>query len=207
MSHGQNLFWSLTHAHNSMEHHDHCHESSRVSQEEIDKLFDNTMKGHWEKVVEAYKKGQEFREAKITSLEDTALHLAVSDGKTEVALELMGSIVDEEDVLSIANKRGDTALHLAAAMGDVEVCQNMAERDPNLITVRNRRGETPLYSAALHGKQKAFLCLHSFCKEKHRSFRKNNGDTILHAAISAEHFSKLLKFHFMGLTSFFFFFT
>lgn len=185
---------SLTH----MEHHDHCRESSRVSQEEIDKLFDNTMKGRWKEVVEAYKRGQEFRKAKITSLEDTALHLAVSDGETEVALKLMGSIVDEEDVLSIANKRGDTALHLAAAMGDVEVCQNMAKRNPNLITVRNLNGETPLYLAALHGKQKAFLCLHSLCKQKHHSFRKSNGDTILHAAISAEHFSKSLEFHFTG---------
>lgn len=169
---------------------DHCQKSSKVSQEEIDNLFENAMKGHWKEVVKAYEKGREFQKARITSLEDTALHIAVSDGETEVALALLKNIVGDESVLTVVNKRGNTALHLAAAMGNEVVCQEMAKRNPNLITVRNLKGETPLFLAALHGKQKVFLCFHSLCKEKNHSFRKSNGDTILHAAISAEYYSK-----------------
>ncbi|KAI5349834.1 hypothetical protein L3X38_002732 [Prunus dulcis] len=65
----------------------------------------------------------------------------------------------------------------------------MVTKDRSLVSLRNIDGETPLFLAALNGHNKAFLCLHSHCQEKYHSFRDNNGDTILHAAISGEYFS------------------
>ncbi|KAF3457683.1 hypothetical protein FNV43_RR02341 [Rhamnella rubrinervis] len=165
-----------------MEHHDHSQNSSELSQEEIDNLFENAMKGHWSAVVEAYSKGPKFQMARITSMEGTVLHIAVSEDETEVALALLEKIVgdESESVVTVVNKRGDTALHLAAEMGNVIVCQKLAERNPNLITIRNLSGETPLYLAVFHGKEKAFLCLHHLCKEKHHSFRKSLAFQIIH---------------------------
>ncbi|ESR34153.1 hypothetical protein CICLE_v10004568mg [Citrus x clementina] len=103
------------------------------------------------------------------------------------------------DVLKLQNRKGNTALHLAAALGNEVMCHCMASKDPKLVAVRNHEGETPLFLAALEGQKDAFLCLHLLDTEskgdknkndsRAATFRKNNGDTILHAAIFGEHFS------------------
>ncbi|PRQ38397.1 putative ankyrin repeat-containing domain, PGG domain-containing protein [Rosa chinensis] len=168
-----------------------------ASDEEIDSLFENAMKGQWEKVMEAYRNSITAQVAKVTRSKETALHIAIADGRTEIVLELVNIILHthEDDsastaVLSIANDRGNTPLHLAAWLGNVQVCHNIAAKAASLISVRNVEGETPLFLAALNGNTKAFLCLNFHCQEKpHSSIRDNNGDTILHAAISGEYFS------------------
>ncbi|XP_061994100.1 uncharacterized protein LOC133712038 [Rosa rugosa] len=167
-----------------------------ASDEEIDSLFEYAMKGQWEKVMEAYQKSITAQEAKITRSKETALHIAIADGRTEIALDLVNIILSNGDdnattaVLSIANDRGNTPLHLAAWLGNVQVCHSIAAKAGSLVSVRNGEGETPLFLAALNGNTKAFLCLNFHCREKpHSSIRDNNGDTILHAAISGEYFS------------------
>ncbi|KAH9680806.1 hypothetical protein KPL71_026695 [Citrus sinensis] len=136
--------------------------------------------------------------AKITNSEDTALHIAVSDGRSDIVLKLVESMgQNASNVLKLQNEKGNTALHLAAALGNAafvkigSLCHCMALKDPKLVAARNKDSETPLFLAALHGKTDAFLCLHFFNQEMDRtaSCRKNNGDTILRSAIFAEHFS------------------
>ncbi|XP_061994441.1 uncharacterized protein LOC133712347 [Rosa rugosa] len=168
-----------------------------ASDEEIDSLFENAMKGKWEKVMEAYRNSITAQVARITRSKETALHIAIADGRTEIVLELVNIIIlnNKDDnattaVLSIANDRGNTPLHLAAWLGNVQVCHSIAAKAASLVSVRNVEGETPLFLAALNGNTKAFLCLNFHCQEKHHSsIRDNNGDTILHAAISGEYFS------------------
>ncbi|KAM5569644.1 hypothetical protein ABKV19_016914 [Rosa sericea] len=170
-----------------------------ASDEEIDSLFENAMKGQWEKVMEAYRNSITAQVAKITRSKETALHIAIADGRTEIVLELVNIILNNGDksddsastaVLSIANDRGNTPLHLAAWLGNVQVCHSIAAQAASLVSVRNVEGETPLFLAALNGNTKAFLCLHLHSQEKnHSSIRDINGDTILHAAISGEYFS------------------
>ncbi|XP_024197223.2 uncharacterized protein LOC112200423 [Rosa chinensis] len=167
-----------------------------ASDEEIDSLFEYAMKGQWEKVMEAYKKSITAQVAKITRSKETALHIAIADDRTEIALDLVSIILSKGDdnattaILSLANDRGNTPLHLAAWLGNVRVCHSIAAKAGSLVSVRNVEGETPLFLAALNGNTKAFLCLHLHCQEKpHSSIRDNNGDTILHAAISGEYFS------------------
>ncbi|KAK9933104.1 hypothetical protein M0R45_020313 [Rubus argutus] len=166
-----------------------------ASDEEFDSLFENAMKGQWEKVMEAYRKSTRAQRATITRSKETALHIAIADGQTEIAIDLVNIILNSEDnnasnaVLSIANDRGNTPLHLAARLGNVQVCHSIAAKIGRLISFRNVAGETPLFLAALNGNIKAFLCLHFHCHGKHHSLiRDNNGDTILHAAISGEYF-------------------
>ncbi|KAL5542606.1 hypothetical protein UlMin_010316 [Ulmus minor] len=155
-------------------------------QKKIDDLFMFTMKGKWNDVVEIYRAIPEAQKAKITKSGETALHIAVSVGQTDIAVELVEMV--EEDILSIVNVRGNTALHIAAAIGDLRVCQSIASRDLDLMKIRNNNGEIPLFLAAVYGKKETLLYLNTLCTESDH-VRRNNGDTILHAAIAGEYFS------------------
>ena len=156
---------------------------------EMDKLFKDAMKSRWEEVVKTYKTSQEARQAKITISGETALHLAISDGETKAALQLI-HILDTNQ-LKIKNDDGNTALHLAAALGNLEVCKHIASKEPSLdiIKARNNNDESPIFLAALHGKKETFLWLHSLNQDE-MHLRRNDGDTILHVAIDGDYFSK-----------------
>ncbi|KAH7573042.1 hypothetical protein ACOSP7_006456 [Xanthoceras sorbifolium] len=159
--------------------------------EEVNYLFETAMKGEWDAVLEAYENNPNIHEAKLTKSEDTALHVAVSDGETDFVFQLVERLgANASNILKIKNEKGNTALHLAASLGNVDICHCIASKHPNLIASRNNESETPLFLAALRGKKEAFLCLNHFSQEKDTSFcRKRNGDTTLHAAISGEFFS------------------
>ncbi|PON92521.1 Transmembrane protein [Trema orientale] len=159
-------------------------------QGEIDNLFVYAMKGQWDEVLRIYKKSPEAQKTKITKSEDTALHVAVSVGQTDTAVELVA--VSQEGILEMKNARGNSALHIAAALGNLLVCKSMVSRNLNLITIRNDKGETPLFLAALHGKRDAFIYLHSLSKDEYL-VRRNDGDTVLHAAITGEYFKLALN--------------
>ncbi|XWS13428.1 hypothetical protein CRYUN_Cryun36dG0036600 [Craigia yunnanensis] len=166
-------------------------EAELVAAQMVMKLFEYAMKDQWEKVVKDYTLKPESHKAKITEAEDTALHLAVSGGKLKFVykmVEILGE--NASNVLKAKNKRGNTPLHTAAALGNARMCYCMASKDPNLIAERNKKNETPFYLAAQFGHKDAFLCLY-FCYQGNRSdicSRDATGNTILHAAISGEHF-------------------
>ncbi|KAK7303174.1 hypothetical protein RJT34_14076 [Clitoria ternatea] len=160
------------------------------------------MRGQWQEVLEAKKKNPATLEAKITKAEDTVLHIAIYVGQTSFVTSLLDNISQEVccHILQMQNSKGNTPLHLAAELGNVELCNNIAKRDPkNLISRRNLEGETPLFLAAVHGKRDAFFCLHGHQQSNSGDddddqsvndslATKNNGDTILHSTISGEHF-------------------
>ncbi|PON92523.1 Transmembrane protein [Trema orientale] len=155
-------------------------------QGKFDDLFAYAMKGQWDEVLQIYEKYPGAQKAKITKSEDTALHIAVSVGETDVAVELVG--ISHDGILEIENAKGNTALHIAAALGDLTVCTCLVSKNPYLIHMRNIYGETPLFLAALHGKRETFLYLHPLSKEEDL-VRRNDGDNILHAAIAGDYFS------------------
>ncbi|KAK2643951.1 hypothetical protein Ddye_019146 [Dipteronia dyeriana] len=161
-----------------------------ATKSKVNDLFERAMRRQWDEFVEAYVTNPDIREARITNSGDTALHIAVSYGEIDVVLKLVERLgKDATNVLEIENDKGNTALHRAATLGIVDICHCIASKHPKLIASRNKEGETPLFLAAHHGKEEAFLCLDFFGQEKHKSCRKSNGDTILHAAISGEYFS------------------
>lgn len=158
---------------------------------EMSSLFEKAMSGRWNEVVEAYTKNPKLGEAKLTKSEDTALHIAVTYGKADIVRKLVESMGnDASNILKVKNDKGNAALHLAAAVGNVEICSCMASKDPHLIAARNNEGETPLFLAAFNGKKEAFLCLHKLAKDNSSIRKSKGGDTILHAAIGGEYFSK-----------------
>lgn len=162
-------------------------EKEELTQEGKNKLFKDTMKRNWDEVIETYKKNPAAREAKITISEETALHVAVSDGKTEVAVQMISAV--DAAVLDIVNEAGNTPLHLAAALGNVEVCEHIVSKNGESAATRNKNGETPIFLAALNGKKKSFIFLHTIDPDE-KQLRRVNGDTILHVTVAGEYFSK-----------------
>ncbi|KAK3187865.1 hypothetical protein Dsin_027426 [Dipteronia sinensis] len=161
-----------------------------ATKEKVNDLFERAMRREWDEFMEAYETNPGIRETRITKSGDTALHIAVSYGEIDVVLRLVKSLgKNATNVLEIKNDKGNTVLHLAATLGNVDICHCIASKHPGLIAFRNEEDETPLFLAAHHGKKDAFLCLDHFCLEKDTSCRKENKDTILHAAISGECFS------------------
>ena len=168
-------------------------------------LFKMAMRGQWENVVKRYSENYTVHKAKLTSSGDTALHIAVSDGKEEVVRNLVGYISaqpDKEEALQIKNEQGSTPLHIAASMGNVAMCECIAKVDPALVGARNDDRETPFFLAALYGKKDAFLRLHQICgtEKGYEYSRRKDGDTILHCAIAGDYFGE----HFNCLNIYFF---
>lgn len=162
-------------------------------------LFKYAVKGQWREALDAYNKNPGALEAKITKVEDTVLHVAVHVGQTCFVKSVLDNIDKEVslNILCMQNSKGNTPLHLSAQLGNVELCHNMAQRDPKLVCFPNVEGETPLFLAAVHGKREAFFCLHENQQRRRDDeedgsllVRKSNGDTILHSTIVSEYFGQ-----------------
>ncbi|XP_028769165.1 uncharacterized protein LOC114726662 [Neltuma alba] len=172
-------------------------------------LFSWAMKGRWGEVIDMYRQDARLHNARITRSGHTALHIAVSDGKEDVVKQMLHVMSQKQPrkeglikALRTPNNRNNTALHLAASMGNSRMCYIIASEDPALVDDRNVDGETPLFLAALHGRKQAFLCLHHIRNGPtttplranintvpfYANCRRNNGDTILHAAIHGNYF-------------------
>ncbi|KAH1217699.1 E3 ubiquitin-protein ligase LAP [Glycine max] len=169
---------------------------------DVESLFNYAVKGQWREALDAYNKNPETLEAKITKVEDTVLHVAVHVGQTCFVKSVLDNIDKEVslNILCMQNSKGNTLLHLSAQLGNVELCHNMAKRDPKLVCFRNVEGETPLFLAAVHGKREAFFCLHENQQRRRDDeedgsllVRKSNGDTILHSTIVSEYFGLALQ--------------
>ncbi|KAL2236473.1 UNVERIFIED_CONTAM: putative 26S proteasome regulatory subunit p28 [Sesamum indicum] len=160
----------------------------------VTRLMRNVIQGNWEEVANIYQQHPEALLTKINQSEDTALHIAISDGNADIFAELVLRTVirTSPEALRFQNQLGNTPLHLAASLGNVKICELMASTDSRLIGIRNRNGETPFFLAALNGRMEAFLCLHYLLRsgEGYEYCRRKNGETILHSAISREYFGQ-----------------
>ncbi|KAL7126651.1 hypothetical protein ABFS83_14G201700 [Erythranthe nasuta] len=170
----------------------YAQDASSIIEEEIKKkLFRNAMKSNWQEVINIYKQHPQSHKAQTTRSGDTAIHIAISDGQESIVEELV-SIVSKTtpSALAIENELGNTPLHFAAYLGNIEMCSCIATSDLKLMGVRNKENETPFFISVQHGRKHVFLRLHSFCKngEGYEYGRRNDGETILHSAISGEYF-------------------
>ncbi|KAH0733886.1 hypothetical protein KY285_009593 [Solanum tuberosum] len=183
-----------------------------------DQIFQAAMENKWTKVKHLYINNKFVHESKLTRSEDTALHLAITSYHPDrdnslqhphlTCIKEMIADISKENRLCILkqkNDKGNTPLHLAAELGSVPIIEcmvNSADRD--LIWETNSKGETPLFVAAYRGKLQAFLYLLNCClNEKGEGpielCRREDGDNILHAAISGEYFDLAFQIiHYYG---------
>lgn len=176
--------------------------------EVIDYLNEYTLEGRWENVIEMYYKFPESHLSVVSESEGTALHVAIDLDEEEVVRELVNAIMTHAatpaqatsairiEALEMENERGDTPLHLAAARGFARICKYIIGRHNErfyLVSRKNDIGETPLYQAAINWRKQAFAYLCHISRESVtlHDLVRDDGDSILHAAIRREYFGKL----------------
>ncbi|XP_027152262.1 alpha-latrocrustotoxin-Lt1a-like [Coffea eugenioides] len=121
---------------------------------------------------------------------DTVLHfLAIHGNVAAFRLLLQDGLVTSEN-LKAKNVNGDTALHEAARFGHKDVAEIMLRTEKDLVSDSNKLGETPLFVAAACGKKEVFSLLEKYIGDC--MMRRNDGCTILHAAVIGECYSKLI---------------
>ncbi|KAL1834452.1 hypothetical protein ACET3Z_004103 [Daucus carota] len=156
--------------------------------------------------------------APIDGRGNTLLHLLVIRGNEERLKNLMGEVKRYEN-LKKKNIRGDTALHEAARCGNVKAAALLLEKEKELISnlrcavemcncekcemaslaknnslvfVRNEMGETALFLAAAFGQMAFFRTILQYNNDDCNNTR-NDGCTVLHAAISGEYYRTATK--------------
>ncbi|XP_061373626.1 uncharacterized protein LOC133315954 [Gastrolobium bilobum] len=179
-----------------------------------DYIAEYAFEGKWDKVIAMYYKFPEAHTAMINDSVGTALHVAVDLDEEDVVKELVNAIItkeiDEEDALreeqqqqgpqsakkkalEMENERGDTPLHVAASRGFARICKciiGIAKQRIYLLRRRNEQGETPLFLAAINWRKQAFAYLSDISRDSItlQDLVRDNGDSILHSAISREYF-------------------
>ncbi|RWR98212.1 ankyrin repeat-containing protein NPR4-like protein [Cinnamomum micranthum f. kanehirae] len=167
--------------------------------EERGEMFSSLREGDWNSMLEFLK--QHGSRSSIvhpvsTEFKDTIVHAAAALGQTEVVKDLLVRIKEMNLEMSLgvllANQLGNNPLHSAALMGQVGTLRVIFEEVPELASARNIYGETPIFQAAVSGSKQVFSELASMLppdtKDIITMLRRNDGDTILHCALSGEYF-------------------
>ncbi|MED6183868.1 hypothetical protein PIB30_041874 [Stylosanthes scabra] len=181
--------------------------TSNISPQEVnEKLAECTLEGKWKTVVEIYNKFPESHSVPINDSGETALHVAIDLNEEEVVKNMVEAIAKHEEqveahqdmmmrgrkkALEVRNEHGDTPLHVAASRGFLKLCMCIVgEKRLYLISLKNKKGETPLFLAALNWNKHAFAYLYDATKHCVilNDLIRDNGDSILHCAISREYF-------------------
>ena len=103
--------------------------------------------------------------AKLNKYKQTALHLAIYEGETELAEVLIdaarhlpppnadddNSITSFQAFLRQADKDLDTTLHAAVKYGHLDIVKLLVEADPSDTHIQNGEGKTPMYIAVEKG--------------------------------------------------------
>lgn len=130
---------------------------------------------------------------------NTILHFLAAGGNATAFRELFeGGLLTRRtnggsggELIRTRNWRGDTVLHEAARFGKVNVVEIILDREKELVLEPNALGEAPLYSAAANGEEKVFNLLKVETAHEEEVLRRDDGCTILHAAILGEHYGTI----------------
>ncbi|XP_060198746.1 uncharacterized protein LOC132627420 isoform X2 [Lycium barbarum] len=115
-------------------------------------LYRASLCGDWEKAKTFLKKENEASEAHITSLLQTALHIAIGakNQNTKFFIEnLVATMTD--DAVAIKDSFGETPLHYAARFGNLHAAKILVNKNSNLPHVASNSGLYPIHLAVEYG--------------------------------------------------------
>ncbi|KAL0005151.1 hypothetical protein SO802_012712 [Lithocarpus litseifolius] len=121
---------------------------------ECGKLYQAALNGDWESVKDMLN-----IQRKITSKDETTLHIAAAANQEEFVKKLLKWMTLRNYSLKAVNIIGNTALTYAAATGNVNIATAMVEINSDLPNLNS--GKTPLYMAAFLGHTKMADYLYS----------------------------------------------
>ncbi|KAK9293261.1 hypothetical protein L1049_021252 [Liquidambar formosana] len=115
--------------------------------------------GNWEATKEFLDQQPKALTARISSDEDTALHIAARGGHVKIVEELV-KLMPAQD-LEITNKNSVTALTFAATGGITKIAECLVRKNSNLLSIPNRFGLIPVVVASLNGHKDMIRYLYS----------------------------------------------
>ncbi|KAK1571710.1 hypothetical protein Q3G72_021704 [Acer saccharum] len=141
----------------------------------------------------------------MTVAKDTAFHVAVHSGREQPLKHLLERVHDPMGAnVFMTNAYGNTVLHEAAINHNIAAVKLLVGDKyvtPEQLLKRNRSGQTPLFKAASFGSTKVvrylasqpkqMICDNKKLEDAHRT--RNDGTSILHAAVRGEHFGTALE--------------
>ncbi|KAJ8763712.1 hypothetical protein K2173_003494 [Erythroxylum novogranatense] len=122
---------------------------------------------------------------KLNAEGDSALHLALKLGHIDTARALINLNCE---LIRVKGKHGMTPLHAVVKMGHVSLLEELLYSCPSSIEDLTARNESPLHIATKNMKLGALRVLFGFAhrinKEDVLNLRDDDGNTILHIAVS-----------------------
>ncbi|KAI8563474.1 hypothetical protein RHMOL_Rhmol03G0113300 [Rhododendron molle] len=129
-------------------------------------LHKAVVKGDWDEATEIIQQDPAAVRTPITSLSETALHVAIQTGGRTHFVRMILEKMMPHDVVDLVDSEGWTALHWAAICGTIEEAEMLVNKSSTtLANVLDIEGRTPLHRAAQYGRREMVLYLHRITGE------------------------------------------
>nr|KJB18671.1 hypothetical protein B456_003G065800 [Gossypium raimondii] len=151
---------------------------------QYDKLYRKIEKGKVEEVKEFLRENPNALTEKITLKDDTALHVAVLAGRTDIVKVLVEMMGKEE--LEMKNDMGETAFSIATINESRKMVEDMVEKNSNLLTLKNRYGAIPVVVASLFSAKEMVRYLYQITPKEilNPETEDRSGATLLNSLIA-----------------------
>ncbi|CAL5375495.1 unnamed protein product [Camellia sinensis] len=127
-------------------------------------LVKAALRGDWDSAKRFFDQDPDSLTAHITSKKETALHVAIKNGRS---IEFVEKLLDlmPPGALALPTIFGETALYSAAQYGNTKAAVILVEKHPASLHIGNNENWLPLHSAANNGYKDTLLYLLSVTKE------------------------------------------
>lgn len=154
-------------------------------------MYKAALSGDWDTAKAILEQEPGAAEARVAFTLETALHVAVSSGKSgSFVMRLVERMSDE--ALAIADGIGFTALHNAAFTGNLPAAKILAHRLPALLYQPCKIGRFPVHWAAdaAHRQTLEFLISQTRDDQLANPFASRSGLLLLTFMIDADYFGQ-----------------
>ncbi|XP_059281213.1 uncharacterized protein LOC132034893 [Lycium ferocissimum] len=153
-------------------------------------LYRASLCGDWEKAKSFLEKDKDGNRAPITSLLQTALHIAIglkNDDAKYFIENLVKSMTDDDALAILQDSSGETPLHYAARFGNLDAAKILVQGNPNLPHVASNKGLYPIHLAAEYGYNSVDLVHYFFSVTKDSApYTGRTGVRLLYRLICAD---------------------